>query len=765
MAPKMKSIAFLTTLVLVVLGSTTAAAATVDTTSTSKNVATTAAAAASNSASNEIVTPYYLFRDVGCDDADRSIDGGEQDSGEYSDSSNSDSGEGYSPYPSRHDRRHNRQRALNNKPWEEDEDAPVIDLKSKALRSKCAKISKPKSSKGSKSSEVSKFSSEGFKSSKSTTIQSSKLSKSSKSSGGDGGDDIDADWGDSITTPSIVTQNTITQTKSSKVSGGGNGDGGSNGLPWDDIDDGYDPYPPSSPSTPSPISPSTPSGGGGGYESYDSSPPSTRSTTSPSEPSTPERTPEPTRKPTKPTRQSSCDALSVTRTSNYATLEFIYEAAISPAMTESVIDGMESSLVKFVASELLDCDLDNDDRRRQRLLQKAGESLLGSRYLGELEIVGIDATDPKDEISSRSCRYFVGKKKIEDTNCYVINGGMTLYLSEHDSSDKLRRRKLSSSEDDLEDFMEESTEDALEAIMDAMNSKDDPSPFLQQSDGDYDGEYSVSGLMGVRFITGWTYDGEEIEGDDNDDGSSEDDGDRNMGAATTGSGEATIQSSSMETVGISLTSLGLAAFIGLALIVVVRKRRWSNNAKGESYNEFKDDDDLEEDDDKRTDVDDDSYLMPSTPNTLASTPPASALFKNSQTRSRSKSAYVVGEEGSVYTNATHDTQSYLVNTSLESGNGNDDDQQVDVHHCTSAVCPICNGRETVFVSALAEDNEATTTRSSSSSNPEGYEFRYNTATFGKRSFEYEPKEKVSSPKFRNPSGIERPYVVDNTVEF
>ena len=72
----------------------------------------------------------------------------------------------------------------------------------------------------------------------STTIQSSKLSKSSKSSGGDGGDDIDADWGDSITTPSIVTQNTITQTKSSKVSGGGNGDGGSNGLPWDDIGDG-----------------------------------------------------------------------------------------------------------------------------------------------------------------------------------------------------------------------------------------------------------------------------------------------------------------------------------------------------------------------------------------------------------------------------------------------------------------------------------------------------------------------------------------------
>ena len=264
-------------------------------------------------------------------------------------------------------------------------------------------------------------------------------------------------------------------------------------------------------------------------------------------------------------------------------------------MTESVIDGMESSLATFVGSELLDCDLDNDDRRRQRLLQKAGESLLGSRYLGKLEIVGIDATDPKDEISSRSCRYFVGKKKIEDTNCYVINGGMTLYLSE-DDSDKLRRRKLSSSEDDLEDFMEESTEDALEAIMDAMNSKDDPSPFLQESDGDGDdGEYSVSGLMGVRFITGWTYDGEEIEGEDNDDGSSEDDGDRNMGAATTGSGEATIQSSNMETVGISLLSLGLAAFIGLALTVVVRKRRRSNNAKGESYNEFKDDDDLEED--------------------------------------------------------------------------------------------------------------------------------------------------------------------------
>ena len=188
----------------------------------------------------------------------------------------------------------------------------------------------------------------------------------------------------------------------------------------------------------------------------------------------------------------------------------------------------------------------------------------------------------------------------------------------------------------------------------------------------------------------------------------------------------TVQSSKLSAAGATVMALGLVALVTLALLfMIVAKRR-----RSESYNEF-DDDDEQDLHDKRTDVDAAS---------LASSPNAT------------KRAYVVGDEGSIYTSATHDTR-YLHN-SYESGNDNDNHLQVNVHHCTSALCPICTGQGPTFVNAM--DSESTTGGVGRVLEPRQ-----------DRSFEYEIGEKVSTPSFRNPAAemLERPYIVDDTVAF
>mmetsp|Transcript_24 Transcript_24/g.31 ORF Transcript_24/g.31 Transcript_24/m.31 type:complete len:622 (+) Transcript_24:159-2024(+) len=423
-------------------------------------------------------------------------------------------------------------------------------------------------------------------------------------------------------------------------------------------------------------------------------------------------TPKPTRKPEPiktpqqdntymPTEISSCDALSngdVVRTSKSATVKYSYEAEISNyAEIEWVKDDMEKMVARYVGEDLMGCD----DRRR-RLLQ---DSLVGRR-LGGLEVVGVDAVKPKDEVDEdKSCKYLTGE------NCHVVNAGMTLYLSES------RRRKLSEDEE-----LEESSEDALKVIMGGLNE----GAFTIATDG----LYEVYGLIAARYISGTTNDGEVIV----DNGS----GRGGANGAKDGGGEDTIESSKAAAIGGSLLGVGLVALVALALVVVVRNKLRS----GERYNEFDNDEDAHPDDLDGKETDTDTSSLKSTPSTL----------NNSKQR-----AYVVGEEGSVYTNATHDTR-YLYNASYEAGNGNDDDQQVDVHRCTSAMCPICNGKETVFVNAVEDE---------ASVELEGYEFSHDpNSTSMKRSFEYEPKEDVSSPSFDNPAEMtERPYVVDNTIDF
>lgn len=350
-----------------------------------------------------------------------------------------------------------------------------------------------------------------------------------------------------------------------------------------------------------------------------------------------------------------------------------------------------------------------------------------------MEIVGMDVHD--SVLSGEECTYFAGDAAIEEAACHVVHGGITLYLGAHDWGTGRTRTLSASTADPEEDFEEEITAEALDVIREAMNAGEDASPFLERSADD---DYAVAGLVGVRYITGSTHGGAEVAGESGG-------GAGTVGAATVGADA--VKSSHMDTVGISLLAVGLTALVALALALAVARRR----PRDDSYSAFHDDKDLE-DSDKRTDVDDDDDLSstPSAPDAEAPATPLSTAKSSTAGRQRRggrKAAYVVGEEASLDT--TRDTR-HAADVScerVEAGNGNSDNQRMDVHHCTSATCPICHGRATTFVSAFDDGDEAAT---------EGYEFGYQP---------YAPREAARNPAFDNPALIARPYVVDDTVQF
>jgi len=438
------------------------------------------------------------------------------------------------------------------------------------------------------------------------------------------------------------------------------------------------------------------------------------------------------------------------------------------ATIESVVTGLEDKLSKFVGRDLMECDDDDNDgnenngRRRRRVLQSTTEIRQHQennipenrrRRLEGWEIVGVNPSLPEDKLSeTKYCTYFADGS-IGTENCYVIEGGMTLYTSVVDDNEGTGGNSISSNNDNnpwentLRSVLKERTKYALILIMDAMNNEegdneDRRSPFLQ----DHGGYYSVPGLKDVRFLTGSTQDGDDIDASS----TSDDDGDsRGSG----GLAKASVQSSNnLDTVGYSLMGVGLTALVALFFaFVILRKRSQDGDDKNESYNKFDDDADWEEDDDdddRKTELvsvvsshDDLSLSVSPTRNTMGSSSP------ESQERTEKKVAYVVGEEGSVYTNGNYSTLSYDVSqylhnahshsSSFESENGNDDDgdyeRQVDVH----------------FVSAMEDEVGIQSTISTR-----------------RRESSYRKEKKVpSSPKFDNPAGIERPYVVGDTVDF
>ena len=239
--------------------------------------------------------------------------------------------------------------------------------------------------------------------------------------------------------------------------------------------------------------------------------------------------------------------------------------------------------------------------------------------------------------------------------------------------------------------------------------------------------------------------GQNTDGNNDENGSTqeeeEEEEEQQINKAVTDSNESSTTDSKLSAASATFMALGLASLVTLAfLLMIVIKRR-----RSESYNEFDNDDDHDLHD-KNTDVDAASL-------TEASSPP------------NTKRAYVVGEEGSIYTSATHDTR--FLHATYESGNDNNDDLQVNVHHCTSALCPICNGRGPIFVNALEniiiDDNGGVGDVHHHHHHPsiELPPYRQN------RSYEYELGDEVSVPSFTNPASemMERPYIVDNTVAF
>ena len=385
------------------------------------------------------------------------------------------------------------------------------------------------------------------------------------------------------------------------------------------------------------------------------------------------------------------------------------------------IEGMEDSLALYVGGKLMGCD-DEEPRTASATTMVAGAS-----------------KSPADAVASdaASCEYFPS----EGGDCRVVLGGMTLFMGAGSSAEDA----------------EAGTLEALRIIAGAMNDMN-PSPFLGVSG---ESEYEVDGVVGVRFIEGTTAGGMSVQGGDGiahegDDGGATAEEQRVDAAAA----EATTQrpNSSVTTGGAVLLGVGLLAIGALVLLAVRKKRRSSSSRTDGRFREFKDeaggggeeDLDGENDDPDGGDTDVDAT-------SLASSPPA-------RRKVAKKRAYVVGEEGSVRTHATHDTR--MLHAAREVANGNGDDMRLDVHYCTSAVCPICNGGGTRFVSAVDDDDGDDYDEKSSSVVLEGYEYALEDMHRQSRSFEYKPKGGASAPSYTNPAGIAgRPYIVDDTIEF
>ena len=153
----------------------------------------------------------------------------------------------------------------------------------------------------------------------------------------------------------------------------------------------------------------------------------------------------------------------------------------------------------------------------------------------------------------------------------------------------------------------------------------------------------------------------------------------------------------------AMLSVGLIAFIALALVALRHKRK-----RDRAYNEFYDDD--------------------------------HDLFAKdtSSTDGSSLGAYVVdGVNG----------DDILNDLALQHRN------QVDVHHCNSATCQICNGRQTTFIET--GDNDTIS---------EMYPDQFEIENDRTKSFEYFSRPDASSPEFSNPANIRpRLYEVEDTV--
>ena len=269
-----------------------------------------------------------------------------------------------------------------------------------------------------------------------------------------------------------------------------------------------------------------------------------------------------------------CEALmneEVYTTSIPARVNFVYEIALDSNLdVDEVNENMEKNMARLVGRELIKCE-------RRHLEVVSHHQQHGHRHL---RVDGIDSTPP-DIVTQKTCTYYTADNPNTPSNsdCYVIQGLMTLYLRENTA--------LSSTS--------QSSSKALKALLTAMN-KDDPSPFLEDSGDD---EFSVSGVKGVRYIRGTPDEGGMMlidnSGNQGVGNVDEDyDGSSGGGGGIDGAKDATEDGnddSSIEVlspVGITLIAVGALGIIAVALVAArnVRKQKLPEISP---YAEFYDD--------------------------------------------------------------------------------------------------------------------------------------------------------------------------------
>ena len=418
-----------------------------------------------------------------------------------------------------------------------------------------------------------------------------------------------------------------------------------------------------------------------------------------------------------------------------AKVQFVYEAAIDREYddsngVETLREVLENAMARFVGKALIRCDV----------WRKLGRT----QPLRALLVDGIDP-NPQDIITRNACTYYTADSDVMplNTNCYVIQGFMTLYLRD--------RSAFTSNV--------ESSSKALKTLLTAFNV-DDPSPFLEGQ-----GNYGVQGLRGIRYIRGTPDQGSPIIDNTGDGG----------GSPPTLTGQAKTEEAidvpdedSLSPIGISLVFVGGIIVVALALTATLKRTR----SRKRPYAEFYDDDDLENDKKGGSDDDfDDVGGDTSSDSSLEASPP---------TNKTRKKAHIVGEDDSIYTSQTMEFHDILRDLHCEENNRGYDTSNVDVHQCNSATCAICNsprqGTGPVFVQAFGDESGSVYTteqgfehpimRGGSTSSPASI------ASAPVSSFKYVPKSPMSKPEFVNPAGIGkspernlRAYVVDDTVEF
>ena len=329
--------------------------------------------------------------------------------------------------------------------------------------------------------------------------------------------------------------------------------------------------------------------------------------------------------------------VAATAAANGTTVEVPIEYyAVMEGGTNETLPVLDYMMAEYVAYDLFSCAT---ERVRRTLHPQRG-----GRALEDVGCVGVNS-DPEEIATGESCDLPVEAGQ----SCTVVTGGVSLVVSDS------------------------STEEAANTkAVDSINAAFTKNAFTNSSS-----QFYVKGLI--------TLERRSVE--------------EPVVAPATGTGTDGISMETSEaavtpisTAGAIVLSLGLIAFIALALVALRHKRK-----RDSAYNEFDDDFDL------------------------------------------------VAKE----TDSTDDSLDDILRD-LDNAYGN----QVDVHHCTSATCPICTGRQTVFIPA--GDNDTV-----SEMYPDEFEVDNNR----NRSFEYKAKPGAKSPRFDNPAVIRpRLYEAEDTVD-